>query len=785
MKKAIGALLAAVMTMACVGCTPTPSTEPPVTETLTAPFNVKVSDEGVVTWVGDVNATEYIVTVDGVEHEVYTPYFYLEQGVDASFTIVARADGYGDSSPVTGQYKSPTVTVGIRGNSEVRPGGRLLLNARVTNAKDTGVIWEIVDGKEYATISANGTLTAAGDDKITSDRLVVVQATSKADPTVSARKMITVTARTALTQEMLDELAASEKMSFEGYVNIDLYTFGISETFYSSFISDIKTAMDGENWYAEYVNAATSISSALYFKERNGVANQVSVSLRNEESFMPMTDREGEIVSWENAGLYNSFYGAGLEVSDFEFSEKNWCWEYKGNDDKFIERVIASANPYDFIPKNLGLIITDGHIVGIQSEAEDDYTMVQQYVARQKLVAVVNVGDAVNVRTINKFTHDAEYDDIYNKLSSAVEKMQALTSYTVDFLNIGGSSLTSGLHIDGYTETITPEICNFRPFSQNSYGTGETVIRTYNDNGIYGYVKKSDALYNTYSYDAETSKYSANRAYKGDFKNAMPSFDFSAEIFRKFYVDDETGDVTYYSDDAMTTVASTFYRSVGNDMSLYGIYASIGRTSATESFTPYVTVSKDGYITEAGFYYYLGYVYGVVELEYSDFDSAEISAELVADLNNPNMLATREVPTAWDQLTIIDSPDSTATEKQVNALEYLKTFFGNDDIEQKLPFFGEALGDTYGFGMNMLRKTENSPIYTKTIVLYYDVPLDLDYSITSSITAVSEFLVENGFTKKKGSDIYYNDVVTVEIVDSSLDLNIYLWKTPTQNASGN
>ena len=43
----------------------------------------------------------------------------------------------------------------------------------------------------------------------------------------------------------------------------------------------------------------------------------------------------------------------------------------------------------------------------------------------------------------------------------------------------------------------------------------------------------------------------------------------------------------------MSYVATTFYYGVGNDINLYGIFATTGYTSETSSFTPYVVVDNE------------------------------------------------------------------------------------------------------------------------------------------------------------------------------------------------
>ena len=91
-----------------------------------------------------------------------------------------------------------------------------------------------------------------------------------------------------------------------------------------------------------------------------------------------------------------------------------------------------------------------------------------------------------------------------------------------------------------------------------------------------------------------------------------------------------------------------------------------------------------------------------------------------------------------------------------------------------MPFFGTPLGDTYGFGLTTYKMMGGSNIMKPSIVFYYDVPLDVDYSINSSLTAVKEYLVSLGFERNK-YDEYVKGKIRVAPVDSSLDLLIYVW----------
>jgi hypothetical protein len=140
------------------------------------------------------------------------------------------------------------------------------------------------------------------------------------------------------------------------------------------------------------------------------------------------------------------------------------------------------------------------------------------------------------------------------------------------------------------------------------------------------------------------------------------------------------------------------------------------------------------------------------------------------------------VPTLWSQLTIENTlgSDETGDDVEVNALEYLKTFFGyesktDEEVESLLPFFGDALGDTYGFGMTTARKVSGSSIDRQALVFYYDVPLDVNYSIDSSLKKIADYLVSLGFEKNEYGEYIKGDIGVIP-VDSSLDLVIYVWK---------
>ncbi len=729
---------------------------------LVKPTNVKMSSDGLITWNKVDGATSYVVKINNnVKTAKQNSYQITSLYTDFDYCVAAVRDGeigpYSDIYHYNAKNPYENVIVTITGGSEVKSGKQIKLTANVQNADDnTLVTWEIVKGSEFATIDANGVLSAKAVD---GDKILEVKATSVANPEKYATKVITITQKQELTQAMLDKLNVNRIM-FEGYLNISLYKFGISSSLVSTTTITLKTAMDGENWYSEYENSATGTMVGLYFKEHDGLASKVGVSFTNEEQFEPMLDDDGKAISFIDSGLYNNFIG--LKVSDFAFNDETWRYDYVGSDEKLPAKMIASANPYDFKELGFSLIVEDGEVIGIYAKSDEDYTISDGYKAIQELIVAVNYGETVVVPTIAKYAHDP----IHDKLNEAIENMKALDNYTLDFKEITASYITSGYVQDGFIEKITKEDCYFTPYRISYDNRGEE-IKTLDETNCYGFHQFTSDLYNSYVMDTD-GKFYATRAYATSVDKAKPSFDFVGEIFTSYYVDDENGEITYYVDKPMSSVASTFYYGLGNDINLYGIFATEGFVSSTESFTPYVVV-KDGYITEAGFYFYLGSIYGVIELKYYDFNKTEIDVEIDFE--------KRLVPTSWSEVDIEVSLSEGTTEddKTTNALEYLQEFYGFDNVDEKVPFFGNVLGDTYGFGLTTFHIPVGTNVAKSAVVFYYDVPLDIDYTIDSSLEKVYAYLEECGFTRNKNNE-FEKDGVYIAPVDSSLDLLIYIWK---------
>lgn len=753
---------------------------PPPPATLATPQNVQMSDAGVISWTAVQNATSYVVVLNGNEFETTNTSYQVAQSLlvnDIRYSVYAKANGYNNSAKSEEGFfegkgvtpKPQEVKVTISKTAEIKSGKSVTYDAYIdgVKAKEGEITWSLAEGKAYATIDSTGKVTA---NEVTGDKKIKIVATSTKNAACFAEKEVWIVARTDLTADMLAALNHA-KIGFEGYDKIDLYKTDFYGNYYRTLTLPIRTAMDGSNWYAEYEDNSTGIKTGLYYKNVDGKANQVGVSFMNEEQLVPMLGDDGIAISWEDSGLYNNL--TNLSIDDFEFDETTWRWMYSGNNETLSKRLIASATPYDFNVVKWGLIIDEGEIVGIYAQSADDYQIAEGYKAVQELYLAINASESVKVPTISTFTHDEQYDELYDRLQTAIDNMRALDSYTLDFYEMTSSAY--GSSYKGFVETITDDLCYFTPYTVK-YDNNQNEIRTYTENAAYGYKKITDNLYNTFSEktktdESEQTTYNANRAYQKSFANAKPSFAFSAEIFSEYSYDEDSDTYTYFVNEAMCGVASTFYYGVGNDINLYGIFATKGILIGT-TFTPFVVV-KDGYITEACFYTYLGTMYSTVMIKYSDFNTTTNPAGVNVSFD------TRQVPTEWNQLTIqVRDDESSTTEDDVetNALEYLNQFYGKD-MATLMPFFGDVLGDTYGFGLTTKKIPGGSKVFKQSIVFYYDVPLDVDYTINSSLTAVREMLTAKGFVRNE-YDEYHDEVngIWIAPIDQNLDFVIYVWK---------
>lgn len=788
LRKIISVLLVAVLTLSlAVSCGEE--------KQLATPENLAVSAEGLVTWSAVDNATGYVVKVNDDEYTVTETQYRLADAItSATISVSATAKGYKNSAAAETTYNATSEhTVAIKAPDNVKgyEGNVVLLKAYVDGEATDNVEWKVTSGDEYVSVDADGKLTVLKD--VTGDKIVKIFAFAKIDRRAYAETELIVAAKPALTQSMLDAVA-KQKVAFEGFLRLDVYNIrlGAKGKFNSTHMSQIRTAMNGTDWFSEYLNSSAGVNQRIFCRNVNGTATQVGVNLMNEEQNYTMKDANDNPLSWEDSGLYNSFIG--LKVSDFRFNETNWRYEYvsKGENDSTVQRMCAAANPYEVEAKTMELIIDDGEVMGIYALAEDDYNIAPNYITEPRLYAVIDAGENVSVPTIGKYKAYDEYavdSDEYKvlkKLHDAVADARAAERYNVRITHVQQSSLTNTLSVsEGYEETVTPDKCYFREYNILRQGTA-TEEHVYRDDR-YGYRKINDNLYNSY-YNVKSSSegkaaagdevtFTASRAFNADFKEAKPSFGFSEAIFTSYAISDD-GSITYYVDENMYSVATTFYKGLGNDIALYGIFATKGYVNNVE-FKPFVTVDTDGKIAGAGFFYSMSYMYGVMLVEYTDFNDAENAVIDPAIEAAIDATAVRQLPTSWEQLTISETVEN--VEHAYKVTDYLPTYFTKAGTPMSegavLPFFGSAdcLGDTYGFGMPTYY-TPSGQTAKRAILFYYDVQLDIDASIQSSLDKVDTFLKGLGYTSNVHGEYRCEDNNLVIVpTDNSLDLIIYLY----------
>ena len=184
-------------------------------------------------------------------------------------------------------------------------------------------------------------------------------------------------------------------------------------------------------------------------------------------------------------------------------------------------------------------------------------------------------------------------------------------------------------------------------------------------------------------------------------------------------------------------------------------------------------------------------MYGVVIIDYSDFNKTTIDADKAAEIAQSKY---REIPTSWNQINITEG--SGADERQIPFDEYFTKYFSADGVGKyplkdgktvnDIPFIGDpdsGLGDRYALGMSVLysaqyRQTDGTykTVRRNTLKLYYDVPLDLDYTTDSSLKKVDALLTSKGFVADENGEYRNPDInVVIKPVDESLDFFVYIW----------
>lgn len=811
LKRTISIILASLLALSAGACIE----RSPDEKSLDAPANVAVSASGRVSWNAVANAEGYYVYVNEDENSVDSTVFDLEElTIEQEIYVKAFASGYETSpasetvtfTPIVPIEKNLTIalscTVDGKEASTVKNGQTVKFEATVggsDDANDKKVVFAVdnPDGALTETKRTDTTVEFTANE-VVGDKPVKVTATCVSDEKASVTKAITVVAKTALTQDMLNTLCGDrEAASFDGFVLIDVYSeIDLGSEIITSLVQSntvtMRTAMETGRWYAEFENANTGVSQQIFCeKDDDGYACETGIDFKNQERRIPVKDENGEKLTWEDSGYYNGF--KGLTLSDFEFNGENWRWRYVHSGDSRVKNIISSCDPYNFFVSaetTFELIIDEGEIIGICAVSGKDYSIVSGYMAIQNLFVSLDTSDNAEVPAMGVYTKIEDYEDEatkneYMKLQKAIANMQSLNSYKTELINVSAMRGLSTTTVTGYQEIVTQDVCYFRPYDSKLADEEDR----FTDKNSHGYRDNGDGTYNTF-FDNDGSGFYATRAYKGNFSGSKPTFDFCAEIFnRGCYYDEENELTRFIADAAMSNVATLFYRGVGNDLALYSIFATVA-TAGTTEFATYVDVQKvngEYYIVASGFYYSIdaqGF-YGVIDITYSDFDSASINDGVLGGIK---AFEAKQIPSSWADVSILISGESDEVKPADKYFE--ENFFGKGSVPaltgitiDEIPFFGDAdngLGDCFGLGMSQIyiKSTPKGNVSVNTLKLYYDVPLGTDYTIDASLETLDKLLKSKGFEKATDGSGEYRKAgcnLVIRPADESLDLFVYIW----------
>ena len=568
---------------------------------------------------------------------------------------------------------TPTITVEISGlgNGQLKKGEKLQLTATVTGSDNTAVNWSVSD-PTLAKISASGELEIIGD--VQYNKTVQVTATSQADPSVSVTRTITVIAPTAegqvglLTGDMIEALGA-DNLTVTGVLT-DYYVDYNASFNSTTHKYNMEVKMDDGAWYGRWQNDPNDPMSgdavwteSLYLRGEavtdGHELKTTYIDKNNQVSDKVITDYMSLPVLWESQHLYNHI--GQLNVNEFTQVSADDATQYVYYVDDTDE---ASLYLMTYLSYSLTPLLSDtlDRIIFVLNE---EGTAIEKLVGQTETLLygenTEDDPDAMSYTTIELTFSDIgetevpmptpyEAPEHADLLSAALEKMQTSRNYqftTADTttyapsggegdytIESAGGAVASSLAATLATENEPAEYPAIKDYTSETGTAGlrgwvteegilfaETTQYTASMDGknyrveFTGY-KPNDGYYEEFAFDSDLQVFYGTRRVNGDMFDAMPGFDFSANVFEFIGAGQNNTYVFQLRSDAIT-------RDIAMEVSAHSNAKS---ASSSSSYPLQITVDANGNLVSTRFPYSLvsGTYIGYCTTTYSGFGTTEI-----------------------------------------------------------------------------------------------------------------------------------------------------------------
>ncbi len=543
-------------------------------------------------------------------------------------------------------------------NSETGAFEEIAVTVTVENATDSTYTWSYSQAG-VVKVENNVVKVILDADDMTLDVYVVITATSNEDTTQKASLPITVKAPTKagqvgeLTSAMIEEIGNSS-ITVTGTLT-DYYmdynaSYNNEETSY-----DMLVKMSDGVWYGEYnATGSTEVRSNHYIKGSNVVTDwngdvgnellSVGINMYNEVAATAVKNYNSISATWQSQHLYNHL--GQLNINKFEYDAQTGMYKYNYSSSSTEDLYLLTYLSYSLTPlledtlDSLYLVVEDGKITKLIAQTalvnypEDDespdygtYTIIE--------LTFSDVGTTV-VADPEIYSSD-NYTSI---LEEALTKMAAATNYSF-------SSVETSISAPSYDESdyeissiATTSTNKNKPLANSTSSKGEVGLKgwvvadgdspaillcktgqyTATLDGkdyyttYYGYKQTEAGYYDAFEfvYEKDSSGtvtdyyYQGTKKYSGNVMDAMPSFTFSANLFKCLGYTTSNGKKVY----TFVLQENNISRDIAMQLGIY--YASDSESSLSVNFTIKVTEGEG--ITEVKYPYslvsgtYTGYI---------------------------------------------------------------------------------------------------------------------------------------------------------------------------------
>ena len=543
-----------------------------------------------------------------------------------------------------------------------------------------------------------------------------------------------------------------------------------------------------------YVDQNGKIGHALervYIDKNNQVARKI------EKNYMSVP------AVWEEQHLYNHL--AQLNINKFVYDEVNDVYEYVWNRSSYDDELLMTYLAFSLTPlmtetlDKVYLKVEDGQITKLLAQTAPVYmgtyydsNNVEHHDSMSQSILELTFSDVGTTVVADPAPYAAgQHTEL---LAAAIAEMQGATNYTFQAVE----KTTSAPSADGSDYEI---MATGRP-ANNTSATGtvglygevtndaillaETIKYSYSMDGkdyrteYTGYKTNGDGTYDYFEYSSANAGFYGKKRISGNVTDVLPTFDFSANVFRyKSSYTAENG-VTYY---VFTLRETAITRDVAMEVSMHD-NADDGAADGGQEFT--ITVTEDGHLYQTTYPYDLvsGTYIGSVTTTYG------LVGTTVLDDTIFDNYVPRKIMDDWSDFNVMyyyDKPVG-GTSQAITADVALGIVFGENivdvpDVTVFTEVFGDNLNGPFFDWIEVGTDGEGNPIHHARINFNTSAT---EYDENSMITNLDEIygkletaLTALGFSKSEANSGYAHGDTYICFIKNNVQ--IYLENNGTKH----